>query len=184
MSGEKGVTMALSREQKETIVAEVVELLRTAKLTAIAQYNGLSVKDMQVLRRQATEHGTTIRVIKNRLARLAVSQVDNLQAADLTAYSGQLVYAFSSEDEVAPAQVLAQFAKNHPALKTLGGLNADGNLVSPEDMQVLASLPSKDQLRGQLVGTLSAPLSGFMSVLSGNLRGVLTVLSARADSLQ
>jgi large subunit ribosomal protein L10 len=173
--------MALSREQKESIVAEVVSLLESSKLTAIAQYQGISVKEMQAFRRQAAEQGTTIKVLKNRLVRLAATKSDKLKETDLGELNGQLIYAFNSEDEVAPAQVIAQFAKKHPALKMHAGINDDGVMLSQDDMKALASLPSKEQLRGQLVGTIGAPLSGFVNVLSGNLRGFLNVLSAKAE---
>ncbi len=103
--------MALNREQKEHVVAEVKELLASSKLTVIAKYQGLSVKDMQALRRQATEQATVIKVVKNRLFRLAASQTEAFKSADLGNLTEQLVYAFSNEDEVAAAQVLAKFAK-------------------------------------------------------------------------
>jgi large subunit ribosomal protein L10 len=173
--------MALSREQKEQIVAEVVTLLESSKLTAIAEYKGLSVKDMQALRRQAREQRTEIKVVKNRLVRLAVSKSDRLKNTELGDLNGQLVYAFNSEDEVAPAQVLAQFAKQHTNLKMISGINEDGQMLSGDDMKALANLPSKEQLRAQLVGTIGAPLSGFANILSGNLRGFMNVLSAKAE---
>ncbi len=175
--------MALSREQKEVIVAEVVELLQSAKLIAIAQYKDVSVKDLQKLRRNASEQGTTVKVVKNRLLRLAASRIDALKDTDLSAFTGQLLYATNADDEVAPAQVLARFAKEQPALQMVGGISNDGTLLSADDMKMLASLPSKDQLRAQLVGTINAPLSGFVNVLAGNVRGVLNVLNSRADAL-
>jgi large subunit ribosomal protein L10 len=94
-----------------------------------------------------------------------------------------LMYAFNAEDELAPAQALADFAKQQPQIEFIGGLNADGELLSAEDIKVLASLPSKQQLRAQLVGTVAAPLSGFVNIMSGNIRGVLNVLGARAEQL-
>ena len=93
--------MALSREQKESVVAEVKELLSNSKLTVLAQYKGLSVKEMQTLRRSAREVGVEIKVIKNRLFRLTAGQVEALKDAELGAFDEQLVYAFSAEDDVA-----------------------------------------------------------------------------------
>jgi large subunit ribosomal protein L10 len=94
-----------------------------------------------------------------------------------------LLYAFNSEDEVAPAQNLQAFAKTNPTLEFVGAITADGQFMSAEDVKALANLPSKEQLRAMLVGTIAAPLSGFVNVLSGNIRGVLNVLNARAEAL-
>jgi large subunit ribosomal protein L10 len=175
--------MAISRQKKETLVEELVTLLESSKLTVLAQYEGLTVAQMQTLRRAARENGTTIKVVKNRLVRVAVPQVKHLKDVETKALKGQLLYAFNSKDETAPAQALAQFAKKNPALQFVGAISADGVLLSATDVTTLANLPTKDQLRGQLVGTIAAPLTGFMGVLSGNVRGVLNVLNARAESL-
>ena len=176
--------MAISRQKKETQVAELAELLGNAKLTAYAQYKGLTVKELQALRRVARESGVTIKVVKNRLVRVALGQVEALKSVDTAALEGQLLYAASADDEVAPAQVLAKFAKEHEALKLTGGIDAVGTLLAEADVTALASLPTKEQLRGQLVGTIAAPLSGFVNVLAGNVRGVLNVLNARAEALE
>lgn len=176
--------MAISRQTKETQVAELTALLSTAKMTAFAAYQGLSVKDLQSLRRTSRAANVTIRVIKNRLVRVALSQTEALKNVETGDLKGQLLYAISSEDEVMPAQVLAKFAKEHEALKLLGGIDASGVLITGADIQALANLPTKEQLRGQLVGTLAAPLSGFVNVLAGNVRGVLNVLNARSKALE
>ena len=175
--------MALKKEKKVEVVAKISDLLDSSKLTVIAKYSGTSVKSMQELRRQASENGTTITVVKNRLVKKALSDNERFKSLDLSILNGQLMYAFNPQDEVAPAQVLANFAKQEPQIEFVGALNTDGQLMSVEDVKVLASLPSKDQLRAQLVGTIGAPLSGFVNVLSGNIRGVLNVLGARADQI-
>ncbi|HEU5187262.1 MAG TPA: 50S ribosomal protein L10 [Candidatus Saccharimonadales bacterium] len=176
--------MAITRQTKETQVSELATLLSTAKMTAFAAYQGLSVKELQSLRRASRAANVTIRVVKNRLVRVALSQTEALKNVETGDLKGQLLYAFSSEDEVMPAQVLAKFAKEHEALKLLGGIEAGGTLIATADIQALASLPTKEQLRGQLVGTLAAPLSGFVNVLAGNVRGVLNVLNARSKALE
>lgn len=175
--------MALAKSKKSEVISELVDLLDSSKLTVVASYRGLTVKQMQELRKQAKENGTTLKVVKNRLVKKALEQVDTLKNTDTGALKDQLIYAFNAEDEVAPAQVLAAFAKTSPQLQFVGAINADGTFLVAEDVKALASLPSKDQLRGQLVGTLAAPLSGFVNVLAGNVRGVLNVLNARAESL-
>jgi large subunit ribosomal protein L10 len=175
--------MALSKEKKAEVVGEVKELLDSSKMTVFAKYSGTTVKSMQQLRSQSKESGTVVKVVKNRLFKQALTQSGKFQGLDFSDLNGQLLYAFNSEDEVAPAQNLANFAKTETQIEFVGGLNADGQLLSAEDIKVLASLPTKDQLRAQLVGTIGAPISGFVNVLVGNVRGVLNVLNARADQL-
>jgi large subunit ribosomal protein L10 len=175
--------MALTRPKKEEVVADVANLLGSSKLTVIAKYDGTSVGSMQSLRRQAREGGTQIRVVKNRLFKLAAGSDDRFKDIDTGLLTGQLLYAFNAEDEVAPAQALAAFAKSEPQIEFIGALSADGNFIEAVDVKALASLPSKEQLRGMLVGTLAAPLSGFVNVMAGNVRGVLDVLNARSEQL-
>lgn len=176
--------MALSKDKKNEVVAEVESLLSSSKMTVIARYQGTPVKAMQSLRNKASENGTELKVIKNSLFRKALNSNENLSKIDTDSFLiGQLLYAFNPDDEVSPAQSLAEFAKTNPQVEFVAGLDADGNLLSAEDVKYLAALPSKDQLRAQLVGTIGAPVSGFVRVLSGNLRGVLNVLNSRAETI-
>lgn len=175
--------MALTKDKKNEIVAEVAQLLASSKMTVVATYPGTTVKAMQDLRLQARENGTQVRVIKNRLVKKAFEQADSHKTADTAVLTGQLLYAFNAEDEAAPAQVLASFAKTNPSLVFVGAFGADGAFMGADDVKALASLPGKQQLRAQLVGTIAAPLSGFVNVMAGNVRGVLNVLTARAESL-
>ena len=108
--------MAISRDKKNALVAELTELLASAKGTAFASYQGLSVADIHALRRTAREAGVVIKVVKNRLVRVAMTASDTYKNTDTSLLTGQLVYAVSSDDEVAPAKVLDEFAKTHPAL--------------------------------------------------------------------
>jgi large subunit ribosomal protein L10 len=176
--------MALTKQKKSDIVEGVASLLGNSKLTVLASYPGTSVKAMQSLRKGASEGGTSVHVIKNRLVIKALEKDDKWKAIDTTVLKGQLLYAFNSDDEVAPAKALADFAKANPTLEFVGAISIDGQFMSSEDVKVLANLPSKDQLRGQLVGLLGAPLSAFVNVIAGNIRGVITVLNARADAIK
>jgi large subunit ribosomal protein L10 len=175
--------MALTKAKKHEVVDEVSELLSTSKLTVVTKYQGTTVKALQALRRQAQDDGTTVKVIKNRLVVKAIEQSDKLKAIDTGVFQGMLLYAFNSEDEVAPAQAIAAFAKTNPSLEFVGAISEDGKFIDAADTQALANLPSKDQLRGMLAGTIAAPLSGFANVLAGNVRGILNVLNARRQSL-
>jgi len=175
--------MAISKDKKTSLVAELAELLDTAKMTVGAQYAGLSVADLQDLRREARAAGVTIKVVKNRLVRVAMSQSNTYKNTDTSLLTGQLLYAVSADDEVAPAQVLASFAKTHEGLELACGFDATGAALDKSRVTALANLPTKDQLRGQLASVIAAPLSGVVGVLNGNLRSVLHALNARADTL-
>ena len=175
--------MAVSRDKKNTLVAELVELFANAKGTAGAAYTGLSVANLQELRAAARANNVVIKVAKNRLVRVALASNDKYKTADTSLLTGQLVYAFSSVDEVAPAQVLAKFAKAHPELILTVGFNDSGETLDTATVISLAALPTKDQLRGQLVSVMAAPLSGFLSVANGAQRGFAQVLSQHAKSL-
>lgn len=172
--------MAISRDKKQSLVSELTELLSTAKMTVFAHYDGLTVADMQKLRRAARENGIVIKVVKNRLVRVAVSQNDALKNVDVSGLTGQLLYAVSSEDEVAPAQSLAAFAKTNPNLKLAGAISAEGKLLKVDEVKALATLPSKDELIAQVVATLTSPLNDVMNGLSGNLHGLLDGVEAKA----
>lgn len=174
--------MALSKEKKIEITSELASLLAESKLTVIANYRGLSVQQMQELRRQATGADTKIKVVKNRLVKKALEQTEGLKDIDTSVLNDQLLYAFNSVDEVAGPQVLRKFSKVVAPLEFIGAISPDGKLLSAEDVTTLASLPSKEQLRAQLVGTISAPLSGFANVLKGNLTGFINVLNAKSQN--
>ena len=175
--------MAISRDKKNTLVTELAELFSSAKGTAAAAYTGISVSDMQKLRREAREKDVVIKVVKNRLVRVALASSDTYKAADTSLLKGQLIYAFSSDDEVAPAQVLAKFAKAHPEIQLVAGFDATGLALDTATVNALANLPTKDQLRGQLLSVFVAPMSRFMSVATGAQRGMAQVLSQRAEQL-
>lgn len=175
--------MALTREKKEQVVGDIERLLAGSKLTVVAKYQGTPVKAMQQLRSSAALDGTTVHVIKNRLFKRALSSNEILNGVDTSGLQGQLLYAFNDIDEVAPARSLADFARTNPQIEFVAAISSSGQLLQTEAVKHLASLPTKPILRAQLIGTIGAPLSGFVNVLAGNVRGVLNVLNARAGTL-
>jgi large subunit ribosomal protein L10 len=177
--------MAISKDKKQALVAEFNDTLTSAKMVVAASYDGVSVADLQALRREARDAGVTIRVIKNRLVRVAMSQQDIFASTDTSLLRGRLLYAASSDDEVAPAQVIAGFTKKHKdiELKLVAGFDASGTALDTVAVNALADLPTKDQLRGMVVSTIAAPLTQLMGVLNGSQRGFTQVLSQRAEKI-
>ncbi|MDR1300607.1 MAG: 50S ribosomal protein L10 [Candidatus Nomurabacteria bacterium] len=173
--------MAISRNKKNELVAELNELLASAKMTVFAEYKGVTVQDLQVLRRSAREADVAIKVVKNRLVKVAITDIKDLKDVDVTDLKGQLLYAISSDDEVAPAQVLDKFAKDHPELVTIGAFSGIGANLSAEEVKSLAGLPSKEQLIGQVVDMLLSPMGDVVSGLNG-LGGILNALEAKASN--
>ena len=174
--------MAISRDKKQTLVAELTELMSSAKATAFAHYAGISVAELQELRKAAREAGVTIKVVKNRLVRVALSEIKTYKDTDTSSLKGQLIYAISAEDEVAPAQVLNDFAKTHPSLQLAGGISGEGLVLSAEDVKSLAGLPSKNQLIAEVVAQLLSPVHDTVNALSGNLHGLLDGIEAKATN--
>lgn len=174
--------MALAKDKKQEVIAEVTGLLDSSKMTVVAKYPGTTVKSMQALRRQARENGTKVRVVKNRLVIKALSSSDKLSGTDTSALKGQLLYAFNDGDEVAPAQILANFAKTNPSIEFVGGISADGKFLNADDVKALATLPSKNELIAQVVATLLSPVNDVTNALSGNLHALLDGVEAKATN--
>ena len=174
--------MAITRDKKNTLVADMSETLQASKMAVFAQYQGISVHDVQELRAAAREAGVTIRVIKNRLVRVSLASIDTYKDTDTSPLVGQLLYAISDSDEVAPAQVLATFAKTHPALQLAGAFSGEGKLLSAEEVKALASLPSKNQLIGEVVAQLLSPVNDITNALSGNLHALLDGVADKATA--
>lgn len=172
--------MAITRDKKQALVAQMTERLEGSQLTVFAHYKDLSVADLQELRANAREAGVTITVIKNRLVRVSMQNVATYKNIDTASLTGQLLYAISDSDEVAPAQVLDKFAKTHPSLQFVGGFSNEGLLLSADDVKALAGLPSKNQLIAEVVAQLLSPVHDVTNALSGNLHALLDGVEAKA----
>lgn len=165
--------MALTKSEKDDVVAEVAELLSTSKMTVVAKFQGTTVKALQSLRKDAKGTGTKVKVVKNRLVIKALQQNDTLKGVDVSQLEGMLLYAFNAEDEVAPAQSLNDFAKANPTLEFVGAITAEGRFIDASSVKDLAGLPSKNQLIAQVVATLLSPVHDVTNALSGNLHALL-----------
>lgn len=168
--------MAKTRAQKEADVARLGELLNSSKLAVLTDYRGLDVPSINQLRADLREAGITYLVAKNTLVRLALKQSAH-QIDDTAVFSGPMAIAFGA-DEVEAAKIVYDFAKKNEALSIVGAISEDGKVLSQTEVTALAKLPSREQLTGQLVGTIAAPLSGLVRVLNGNLTGLVYALNA------
>ncbi|MDZ7744982.1 MAG: 50S ribosomal protein L10 [Candidatus Saccharibacteria bacterium] len=173
--------MALTKDKKNQVIAEVSQLLADSKMTVIAAYQGTPVKAMQQLRREGRENGTTLKVVKNRLVKKTIETTDNVKDTDTSALNGMLLYAFNSQDEVAPAQVLADYAVKS---------NLRFNL-SAQFQRTVSSCRQKKfrrfqhyqvQTRTPLLksSTLTSPLDDVTNGLSGNLHALLDGVETKA----
>lgn len=172
--------MALTKSKKNEVIDEVTELLKASKLTVVAKYEGTGVKALQGLRRDAKANGTKVKVVKNRLIIQALKGSDTFKNTDTSAIEGMLLYAFNSEDEVAPAQSLNNFAKANPTLQFVGGITPEGKFIGIEEVKALATLPGKTLMIAGIINTLNAPIRNISGALSGNLSGILSGLEAAA----
>lgn len=172
--------MALTKEKKDEIVKELVDLLADSKMTVIAKYEGTTVKAMQELRANAEENGTVVKVVKNRLVKKALESTKTHKDSDTSGMQGMLMYAFNPKDEVAPAQVIHAMAKMEKQIEFVGAFDAEGNYLSAEQVKALAQLPSREVMIATVINTLKSPVSGVVSGLQGNLHGLLDAVKAQA----
>lgn len=173
--------MPISKDKKQTLVADLTNLLESSKMTVYAKYQGLTVAELQELRAAAREAGVKIKVTKNRLVRVAMGEIAVYKDTDTTNLVGQLLYAVSDSDEVAPAKVLANFAKTHEALEITGAFNDVGANLAPAEVNALAALPSKNELIGSVVAQLLSGINDSVSALSGGLSGIVSGLEAKVS---
>lgn len=174
--------MAISRDKKQALVKELTDILGQSKMTVAAKYDGTSVADMQKLRRSAREAGVGIKVVKNRLVVTSMKQSKNFANSDTSLLTGQLLYAYSAEDEVAPAQVINKLATEIPTLSLVAGFDNSGLALDTESVKALAGLPSKQQLIAEVVAQLLSPVHDTTNALSGNLHALLDGVEAKATA--
>lgn len=155
--------MALTLEQKQAVVAEVSEVAANAFSAVAAEYRGITVEAMTQLRVKAREQGVYLRVVKNTLARRAIEGTDfECMGEGLV---GPLVLAFSEEDPGAAGRVIKDFAKDNDKL-VVKLVSVGGELYGAEDIDRLAKLPTLDQARSMLMGTMLAPIEKFVRTLN------------------
>ena len=154
--------MSLNRSEKEAVIKDVTDLAGKAQTLVMAEYRGITVADMTKLRNEARSNGVALSVLKNTLARRAVAGSSFEVAGDQM--TGPLIYGFS-EDAVAAARVVADFAKTNDKLVIRGGVYG-GKALDANGVKELASIPSKEVLLAQLLGLMQSPISRTARVLA------------------
>jgi len=156
--------MAISKDKKNALVADLTELLSNSKMVVYAKYEGLTVAELQELRKMAREANIKIKVVKNRLVKVAMKEIAAYKNTDASGLTGQLLYALGTDEDFDAAKVLTKFAKTHAKMELVGGFNDEGAALSKEEVTTLGSLPTKNELIAQVVDTL---LSGINGIVSG-----------------
>tara|TARA_B100000925_G_scaffold278154_1_gene246756 strand:- start:283 stop:801 length:519 start_codon:yes stop_codon:yes gene_type:complete len=171
----------VDRAAKVELVSHYNGIFENAGVIVVTHYSGLSVPDLDELRHQMANVGGTVKVTKNRLVKLALAGTPNESVSEF--FIGPTAIAFS-DDPVAAPKVAANFAKANDNLKIIGGI-MDGNVLDADGVKNLASLPSLDELRGQLVGLINSPatkLAGVLQAPAGQLARVIGAKSAEGDA--
>jgi large subunit ribosomal protein L10 len=168
----------LTKDQKKQLAKDFIQNLIDSKATVVVDYKGMTVNEMGELRNALREEGITMKVLKKSVAQVAFD--DQKIELDARNMEGQLAFVYGGEDEVSAAKIISKLSKDNENLKMLGGV-LEGKAMDQAEMTALSKLPSKEELLAKVVGSLKAPISGFVNVLGGNLRGLVGVLAAIKD---
>ena len=172
--------MAITRREKEALVEGYSEALTASRAVFLAKYTGLTVAEMERLRSALRQEETYLAVLRNTLFALA-SEKTGFEVLG-QAVEGPTLAIFCRGDPTSPAKTLSDLSRELEELSVYGGW-LGGSLLTAEEFSTLANLPGREELLAKLVGSLQSPVHGFVSVLSGVLRGLLYVLQARAGQL-
>jgi len=167
----------LDRAAKGEMIATLGEVFKTTKVVVVAHYSGLTVAQMQTLRRQMKQAGATVKVAKNRLARIALEGSEVTSIAPLL--KGPTLLAFSG-DPVAAPKVAVDFAKTNERFVIIGGAMGE-TALDPNGVKALAALPSLDELRAKIVGLIQAPATKIAQVVTAPAAKVARVVQAYAN---
>ncbi|WKY47199.1 50S ribosomal protein L10 [Eubacteriaceae bacterium ES3] len=168
-------------EEKQVIVQEIADKFRNSQTAVLVDYRGLNVEEVTELRKKAREAGIDYKVYKNSMMRFAAKETGLEGLLDVMV--GPTAVAFCETDPVAPAKLLSEFAKTHKALEIKAGM-VDGKVLDVKGVEDLAELPPREVLVAKVLGGLNAPITGFVNVLNGNIRGLVVALNAIAEQKQ
>lgn len=165
-------------EQKKAVVAELSERLKGSVAGVLVNYKGITVADDTKLRKDLREAGVKYTVVKNTLLKRAAEDA-GIEGLD-PVLEGTTALATSEEDYVAAAKILCEYAEKNKNFEIKSGY-VDGGVLGVDEIKELAKLPSKEVLVAKALGGLNAPITGFVTVLNGNIRGLACVLNAIAE---
>ena len=169
----------MDRAQKEKVVEELGQIFESSGVVIVAKYTGLTVAEMQELRARASDAEASVRVAKNRLAKIAL---DGKSCKNISEYLSGMTVLTYSEDPVAAAKVAEQFAKEYDKFQILGG-SMGGNTLDPAGVEAVSKMPSRDELISSIVGCIGAPAANIAGVLgapSSNIANLLSTIEERA----
>ncbi len=165
-------------EQKKGTVKILADKIKASKSLVFADYRGLTVEQDTEMRNALRKAGVEYKVVKNTLTKLALKE-NEISGLD-EFLNGPTAMAISENDLVAPAKVLSEYAKKFDKFELKAGI-VEGNILDLDGIKALAELPPKEVLIARVLGSMKAPLSGFVNVLNGNMRGLVVALNAIAE---
>ena len=171
--------MPKTRKENEQIVSDLAEKLERMKSVVFTSVSGYTMDDANMLREKGREAGVELSVMKKTLLVRALEKNGFKVSKDML--EGSILMSIGFDDEVAPARLMKEFSKDREEqIKILSGI-LEGELVDAQMVKQLAGLPSREELLAKVVGSINAPISGFVNVLAGNLRNIVYVLNAVKD---
>jgi len=169
--------MSKTKLQKQDIIQNITDKISQSKSLVFVKFDKLGVGENEELRNELRKEGGEYLATKKTLLNISLKN-NNLEEIDTKSFEGQVATIFGYEDEVVPAKVVEKFiAKNKEKMEFIGGV-LENKFIKSEQVVTLAKLPSKQELYAKLVGSMNAPVSGFVNALAGNLRGLVGVLKA------
>ncbi|MBU4274856.1 50S ribosomal protein L10 [Patescibacteria group bacterium] len=170
--------MALTKDQKKKTIEDLKEKIKQQKSVVFIDFSKVNSKDIFALRRKLKEVGCILKVAKKTLLKIAFGDENKEIWQKIKENTpGQLAIVLSTKDEISGAKITDKFSKESENVKILGGI-FETKFIDKNQVLAIAQLPSKEELLARLVGSLSAPVSGFMNVLQGNIKGLVYALSA------
>ena len=168
----------MKREDKRAVVADLNQRMRQAKVAILTRFVGLNVEKMTQLRRELRKAAVEYRIVKNTLLRLAIQGTEKEVLG--SKIEGPIALAWSNADPVAPARVLAKFAKDYAQLQILAAYS-DGRLWGPAEIQQWVNLPSLEELRGKILGLIQVPASKLVRLIGTPSTRLAQVLQAKSE---
>jgi len=172
--------MPKSKNQKQEILKEYIKKLDDQKSTVIVNFSGLSVKDVETLRKECRQNKVSYSIVKKTLLKMALEE-KGIDFSSIQSLNNNIGVAFG-EDEVGPAKVLFDFFEKHNENLNIASGILENKIITTEEIKALAKLPCKEELLAKIVGSMQAPICNFVNVLQGNIRELVQVLNGIKES--